>query len=276
MFEQSFVDGGGARIKPWTVAASLVGQGLSVGVMTLIPLVYTYEIPVDEWLRNAVLLAPPPPPPPPAAEPVAAPVVPEAPKRFEEVLDAPTAIPDEVAIVDSSGDPEAIQAPNLAGLAGGVAGGVSGGVPGGIPGSTGLTVLPPAPIRVGGTIQAARILNRMMPIYPPEASEEGIGGTVRLEATITAEGAGARDQRSRRTSALDRERRDGRRAMALPPHTAQRRAGRSHHLRRHRLQAAAARREKTRRRAAKGRRTASAWGVPGRERRPSPHTCGCA
>ncbi len=187
MFEQSFVDGGGARIKPWTVAASLVGQCLSVGVMALIPLVYTYKIPVDEWLRNAVLLAPPPPPPPPA-EPVTAPVVPEAPKRFEEVLHAPTAIPDEVAIVDSSGDPEAIQAPNLAGLAGGVAGGVPGGVPGGIPGSTGLTVLPPAPIRVGGTVQAARILNRMMPIYPPEASEEGIGGTVRLEATITAEG----------------------------------------------------------------------------------------
>ena len=188
MFDQSFVDGGGAAIKPWAVAASLVGQCLLVGTMVLIPLVYTNELPVEEWLRNTVLLAPPPPPPPPVAEPVNARVVPEAPKRFEPVLHAPAVIPDEVAIVDPLGSPDGIEAPSLAGLAGGVVGGVLGGVPGGIAGREGPTVLPPPPIRVGGTVQAARILRRVMPLYPPEASEQGIGGTVRLEAIITAEG----------------------------------------------------------------------------------------
>ena len=187
MFDHSFVNRSGVTLKPWTVAASLAGQCVSVGLMALLPLVYTYEIPVSEWLRSAVLLTPPPPPAA-APAPVAVRVVPKAPKRFEPVLRAPTAIPDDIAIVDPPGSPDGLEAPSLAGLVGGVVGGVPGGVPGAIARSGGLTVPPPAPIRVGGTIQAARILNRVMPLYPPEASDEGIGGTVRLEAIITAEG----------------------------------------------------------------------------------------
>ena len=74
---------------------------------------------------------------------------------------------------------------------GGVAGGVLGGIPGGVLNLTkysSMDILPPAPIRVGGNIQAARLTNQMMPVYPEEASEERIAGTVRLEATITREG----------------------------------------------------------------------------------------
>ena len=188
MFDQSFVNEGGARIKPWTVVASFVGQCACLGLMALAPLVYTYQLPLDEWVRNAVLLAPPPPPPPaPPLEPVEARVVPQAPKRFQPVPRAPSAIPDEVALVAEPAEHLGlgrIQAPNVTGLAGDV----PGGVPGAVVGTGRSIVRPPAPIRVGGSIQAAKILNRVMPLYPPEAAEEGIGGTVRLEATITSEG----------------------------------------------------------------------------------------
>ena len=183
MFDQSFVNEGGAWIKPWTLIASLAGQCACLGLMALAPLVYTSRLPLDEWIRNAILLAPPPPPPPaPPPEALAARVVPQAPKRFESVLRAPSAIPDEVALVAEPAEGLGlgrIQAPHLPGLAGGV--------PGAVPG-TGRSVVLPPPIRVGGSIQAAKILNRVMPLYPPELSEEGIGRTVRLEATITSEG----------------------------------------------------------------------------------------
>ena len=188
MFDQSFVNEGGAWIKPWTLIASLAGQCACLALMALAPLVYTSRLPLDAWIRNAILLAPPPPPPPaPSPEALAARVVPQAPKRFESVLRAPSAIPDEVALVAEPAEGLGlgrIQAPNLARLAGGVPDGVRGAVLG-----TGRSVVvPPPPIRVGGSIQAAKILNRVVPLYPPEASEEGIGGTVRLEATITSEG----------------------------------------------------------------------------------------
>jgi len=48
---------------------------------------------------------------------------------------------------------------------------------------------PPKRIRVGGRIQAARALHKVAPVYPMEALEQGISGTVRLEAIIAADGS---------------------------------------------------------------------------------------
>lgn len=47
---------------------------------------------------------------------------------------------------------------------------------------------PAAPIRVGGQVAAARLLNQTRPVYPPLARQARIQGTVRLEAIISKDG----------------------------------------------------------------------------------------
>ncbi len=46
----------------------------------------------------------------------------------------------------------------------------------------------PGPIRVGGNVQAARIIKKVAPVYPKEAQKERISGTVRLHVIIDTEG----------------------------------------------------------------------------------------
>lgn len=47
---------------------------------------------------------------------------------------------------------------------------------------------PPAPLRVGGQVQAANILSRVNPPYPPLARQARVSGAVRLEGIIAKDG----------------------------------------------------------------------------------------
>ncbi len=47
----------------------------------------------------------------------------------------------------------------------------------------------PGPLRVGGNVQAARIINRVQPEYPEEARRIGISGTVRLHVIVAKDGS---------------------------------------------------------------------------------------
>jgi len=47
---------------------------------------------------------------------------------------------------------------------------------------------PPPPVRVGGAVQATKIVYMLKPMYPPEAKAAGIEGTVVFHATINEEG----------------------------------------------------------------------------------------
>ena len=49
-------------------------------------------------------------------------------------------------------------------------------------------VKPKGPLRVGGSVMAARILHQVKPIYPPLARNARISGTVKLTATISKDG----------------------------------------------------------------------------------------
>lgn len=64
----------------------------------------------------------------------------------------------------------------------GPSGGISGGVPGGIAGG------PPQRIRVGGNAQAAKMVAKVNPSYPPECRAEGVEGSVLLRAVISKTG----------------------------------------------------------------------------------------
>ena len=89
--------------------------------------------------------------------------------------------------------------PGPQGLVEGVPGGVPGGQPGGVlNGMTGMNPTPPPPpkpapqtpqrIRLGGNVEAARLIYAPKPDYPPLARMARIQGTVRLEALIATDG----------------------------------------------------------------------------------------
>ncbi|HXW61082.1 MAG TPA: energy transducer TonB [Candidatus Acidoferrales bacterium] len=185
MFDQLVVSSahGSKTNKPWTVAMSAIVQAVIVGILILIPLIYTEALP--KGFMNTFLVAPaPPPPPPPPAAPVQHIVRPRivTPQRMV----APTVIPKTVQMIKD-------EAPDIGavGVEGGVGGGVPGGVLGGIIGNTAPP--PPKPtqtrIRVGGNVQGAKLVHQVQPIYPQIAKTAHVSGTVLLHAIIAKDGS---------------------------------------------------------------------------------------
>lgn len=197
MFEEMVVSSakGKKTNKPWTVFISMVLQVLLLAVLILIPLIYTEALP--KTLMSSILLAPPPPPPPP---PPPAPVQvvhvkPTAHLMEAGKLVAPKAIPKDIKIIKEEEAPPDVGAGMVGGVPGGVAGGSMGGVIGGVIGGASSTAAPPPPkvtpkrITVGGNVQAAHLVNRVQPTYPPLARQTRISGTVKLHAIIGKNGA---------------------------------------------------------------------------------------
>lgn len=190
MFEQTFVDGGQTK-RGWSVFISFAGQMLILVILALIPLIYTDVLPRAQL--TSFLTAPPPPPPPPPP-PVVIKVVKIAPKQFDAGrLLAPREIPKTVAIIQEEVAPT-------------VSAGIQGGIPSGLGGigiglgSLGVGAPPPPPppevkqaqvtkqIRVGGNVQAANLIKKITPVYPPLAKSARIQGTVRFTAIIGKDG----------------------------------------------------------------------------------------
>jgi protein TonB len=168
--------------KSWTVALSAIVQSIILGILILIPLIYTEALP--KGMLNTFLVAPaPPPPPPPPAAPVKAVRAPRVVQLNKMV--APTVIPKNVAIVKD-------EAPVIY-TNGGVDGGTGGGILNGIIGSGGSGPPPPpkaaSRIRVGGNVQAAALVNKVTPQYPPIAKTAHVAGTVILHAIIAKDGS---------------------------------------------------------------------------------------
>src|ERR1700733_8590046 len=68
MFEHLVVSGNEVEThKPWSVVLSAMVQSLILGVLVLIPLIYTQALPKAMLTTFLVAPAPPPPPPPPQA-----------------------------------------------------------------------------------------------------------------------------------------------------------------------------------------------------------------
>jgi protein TonB len=103
----------------------------------------------------------------------------------------PKAIPKDVKIIKE--DAPDMDAGVQGGVPGGVPGGSMGGVIGGVIGGMGGAPPPPRPtqtrIKQGGQVQAAMIINRVQPMYPPLARQTRISGTVRLHAIIGKDGS---------------------------------------------------------------------------------------
>src|SRR5882672_2063441 len=193
MFEEMVVSSPNPKKtnKPWTVVISMVGQVAFVAILILIPLIYTEALPKT---MMATMLTPPPPPPPPPAPAQIVRVKPQAHLMDAGKLVAPKVIPKDVKIIKEEAEPDMSSVGMTGGVPGGVAGGSMGGVLGGVIGGMGGAPRPPkprqtGPVKVGGNVQAARILNRVQPVYPPLARQTRISGTVRLHAIISKDGS---------------------------------------------------------------------------------------
>ncbi|MBI4910339.1 MAG: energy transducer TonB [Acidobacteria bacterium] len=205
MFEQTFVDGQGQTAKPWTVFVSFIGQFIVLGILILIPLIYTDTLPKAQLASFLVAPPPPPPPPPPPAAAPVVKIVKVIPRQFDAGrLMAPKSIPKDIAMIKEEEMPPSVGAVGVVGgVPGGVPGGTPGGVIGGIIGSVPTAGPPPPPpppvkkeekpptpqrIRVGGNVQSAKLVRQPKPVYPPLAKQARIQGTVRFTAIIGKDG----------------------------------------------------------------------------------------
>src|SRR5438105_12725280 len=126
MFEDSLIESGG-RLKTKRGATTLFSFGLQValvGVLVLLPLLFTEALPKTQLMTFLVAPPPPPPPPPPAAAPV------KVVKQIQtEIINGqlrtPNKIPQKIQMIKAE---EAHPPMNsMAGVVGGVPGGAPGG-----------------------------------------------------------------------------------------------------------------------------------------------------
>lgn len=179
--------------KSWSVVLSAIIQGAIVVVFVLIPLIYTEALPKQLLTTFLVAPAPPPPPPPPAA---AAPRIVKPVARLIQAgkMMAPTVIPKKVEMIKEEEMPPDVGAVGVVGgVPGGIPGGSAGGVLGGIIGGTGGGMPPPPKpsqqrVRIGGNVQAAKMLRQIQPMYPQIAKTAHVQGTVILHAIIAKDG----------------------------------------------------------------------------------------
>jgi periplasmic protein TonB len=167
----------------WGMIVSALVQVLIVGVLILIPLIYTSALP--KAFLTTLLVAPPPPPPPPPPVEAMVKVKPIVHLIQGNKLLAPRAIPKDVTILKEEAPPPELSTQQS---------GVFGGLPGqGI--VSGAVALPPPPkpaapqrVKQGGNVTAASIITQTRPVYPPLARQARIQGNVVLHAIIDKDG----------------------------------------------------------------------------------------
>jgi protein TonB len=191
MFEDSLIESGN-KLKTkrlLTSIISFIGQFALVGILILIPLIYTDALPKGMTMSFLVAPPPPPPPPPPAAAPI------KIVKMVSEVVNgqlrAPTKIPDKVQMIKEDENPPDLGGGVPGGVPGGIAGGSTGGVIGGILSSTAVAVpkaATPTRVRVSQGVSAGLLIRRVQPNYPQLAKQARIQGQVVLQAEISKDG----------------------------------------------------------------------------------------
>ena len=195
MFEDSLIESGGRlRTKRGaTTLLSFVLQVFLIGILILIPLLYTEALPKQQLMTFLVAPPPPPPPPPP---PAAAPI--KVVKQIQSdivngQLRTTTKIPEKVQMIKEEESPPPVMATGgvVGGVPGGIPGGQMGGVIGGIISSTPMAiprVATPQRVRVSQGVSQGLLIRKVQPVYPPLARQARIQGNVVLQAEISKDG----------------------------------------------------------------------------------------
>jgi protein TonB len=179
--------------RAWVTLSSFALQTLGVGLLLLLPLIYTQGLPQLKLLSQSLVAAPAPPPgPPPGVTNSRANDAIVSNFRDGHLM-LPGTIPHAIIPVDDQG----VAPPSTSTWVPGSAG--TGTDPNGILHSllsaTGLTpVLPkaaPVPHNVlrSSTMMQGYLVHRVEPVYPPLAKAARIQGPVHLQAVISKQGA---------------------------------------------------------------------------------------
>ena len=186
MFEQSLLLSSAPGKKAGALTASLTTQSLALGTLLLIPLIYTDRLPFAQ-LQLPTFLPPPPRPELPKPEPaLRRRAIPRVWNPYVSPTTIPPLNPQPDLIDNAPGLPDRIDSGppiptmpnmNIAQI---------------IPPPPLLTHLPETtptkPIAVASDIQSAKLIRKVIPVYPNLARITRVSGTVRLQATVSAQG----------------------------------------------------------------------------------------
>jgi len=199
MFADSLLDSGKPEKdrRRFATAFSFTFQCLLIGILLVIPLMFTEDLPRQQLLTLLVAPPPPPPPPPPAA--AVAKVVRQIQSDLltSGQLRTPSRIPEKIQIIREEEAPPPL--PSTSGVVGGVPGGVPGGQLGGVIGgiisqTSSLAAVPklsptlPKRVRVSQGVTKGLLIQKIEPKYPPVALSARIWGQVVLQAIIGKDG----------------------------------------------------------------------------------------
>ena len=198
MFADSILDFGQHQKRhAFATTTSFVLNCLAVGVMLIMPLVFTESLPKAQLLTFLVAPPPPPPPPPPAAEQVQR-VVRQIQTDLMNTgqLRTPTRIPKKVEMIHEEEAPPPMPASTggVIGGFGGVPGGQIGGVIGSIVSATSAAAVPkfvaptPQRVRISQGVTKGLLVQKIEPQYPPLARAARVQGEVVLSAIIDSNG----------------------------------------------------------------------------------------
>ncbi|MGC2475918.1 MAG: energy transducer TonB [Candidatus Sulfotelmatobacter sp.] len=197
MFSDSLLEFGQQK-KRQTLATttSFIFNCMAVGLMLIMPLVFTDTLPKAQLLTFLVAPPPPPPPPPPAAEQVQR-VVRQIQTDMLNTgqLRTPTKIPQKIEMIkeEEAPPPMAVTSGVVGGVPGGIPGGSAGGVIGSILNSTAAAVpkfqpVVPQRVRISQGVTRGLLIHRVEPGYPPLARAARVQGDVILTAVISVNG----------------------------------------------------------------------------------------
>jgi periplasmic protein TonB len=193
VFEQSLLLDQGTK-KPWNFLASFAAELLVVSLALLIPLLYRDHLPAVHW--NDVLVGPPPSAPrvepqPNHASSATSATPSSAPHRqFQWNLKAGLPSPQATSL-DFTTD-----APSIVWAIDGIGGGnkmIGNFIPNVValpppPPKPKVDKQPSVPVPVGGDVQMAKVIRKVIPEYPPLARSARISGVVRLIGIIGKDG----------------------------------------------------------------------------------------
>ncbi len=198
MFDQSFIANSGKR-RPWTYVLGLIGELLVLGFMMLLPLIYTEKLGGLGLSHLPMVLPPRGQPEPPPIRPVDG----RRSMRVAQIWDRntlvyrPSPVVHDVQMFVDVVDPS----PGMY-VPGAIAGDSRAGTVVGRMPDVAAPPEPPKPVehaakpvekidhpvRTGGDVQEARIVRRVIPIYPPLARQARVQGVVKLDGIIGRDG----------------------------------------------------------------------------------------